>query len=92
MARLSIGDLLEEHSSVRLTVSDPACGSSQMLLAVAEINRGWEFIGQDVDLRCVHMTAIDLALRTYMATEYAGTRRRMSGERYSALASTVAAS
>ena len=34
-----------------------------MLLAVAEQNPHWEFIGQDVDLRCVRMTAINLALR-----------------------------
>jgi hypothetical protein len=34
-----------------------------MLLAVAEQNRHWQFVGQDVDLRCVRMTAINLALR-----------------------------
>ena len=34
-----------------------------MLLAVADLKPHWEFIGQDVDLRCVRMTAINLALR-----------------------------
>lgn len=34
-----------------------------MLLAAGEIQPNWEFIGQDVDLRCVRMTALNLALR-----------------------------
>lgn len=34
-----------------------------MLLAVADLKPHWEFVGQDVDLRCVRMTAINLALR-----------------------------
>lgn len=45
------------------TVSDPCCGSGRMLLAAADVNRHREFVGQDVDLRCVRMTAINLALR-----------------------------
>ncbi len=45
------------------TVCDPACGSGRMLLAVAEINPHWEFYGQDVDLRCVRLTALNLAFR-----------------------------
>ena len=45
------------------TVCDPACGSGRMLLAVAEINPHWEFHGQDVDLRCVRLTALNLAFR-----------------------------
>lgn len=44
-------------------ILDPACGSGRTLLACADINRNNEFIGQDVDLRCVRMTAINLALR-----------------------------
>ena len=44
-------------------VSDPAVGSGRNLLAAAEINPHAEFYGQDVDLRCVRMTAINLALR-----------------------------
>src|SRR5207249_1665656 len=44
-------------------VCDPACGSGRLLLAVAEIQRHWIFVGQDIDLRCVRMTAINLALR-----------------------------
>lgn len=45
------------------TVSDCCCGSGRMLLAAANLRPHWEFIGQDVDLRCVRMTAINLALR-----------------------------
>jgi len=47
----------------RKTVCDPCCGSGRMLLAAGELQPHWEFIGQDIDLRCVRMTAINLALR-----------------------------
>jgi hypothetical protein len=47
----------------RRTVNDPCCGSGRMLLAVADIQPHWHFVGQDVDLRCTRMTAINLALR-----------------------------
>lgn len=49
----------------RRSVNDPACGSGRMLLASAEIQPNWHFVGQDVDLRCVRMTAINLALRNH---------------------------
>ena len=62
MAQLQTADV-EVEPDRRPTVCDPCCGSGRMLLAVAEQNRHWEFIGQDVDLRCVRMTAINLALR-----------------------------
>ena len=45
------------------TVCDPCVGSGRNLLAAAEVNPRAEFYGQDVDLRCVRMTAINLALR-----------------------------
>lgn len=47
----------------RRTVNDPACGSGRMLLAVADQQPHWHFVAHDVDIRCVHMTAINLALR-----------------------------
>ncbi|MCC7420983.1 MAG: SAM-dependent DNA methyltransferase [Planctomycetaceae bacterium] len=68
MARLTIGESLTDQLGERRTVSDPCCGSGRMLLAVAEIHRDWKFIGQDVDLRCVRMTAINLALRNLYGT------------------------
>jgi len=47
----------------RKTVCDPCCGSGRTLLSIAKRQPHWEFIGQDIDLRCVRMTAINLALR-----------------------------
>jgi len=44
-------------------VCDPCCGSGRMLLAYADQKRAGELIGQDVDLRCVRMTAMNMALR-----------------------------
>jgi hypothetical protein len=44
-------------------ILDPACGSGRTLLAAADINPNNEFYGVDVDIRCVRMTAINLALR-----------------------------
>lgn len=47
----------------RKTVGDPCSGSGRMLLAAADIQPNWQFIGQDVDLRCVRMTALNLGWR-----------------------------
>lgn len=47
----------------RRSVADQCCGSGRMLIAAAEIQPNWKFVGQDVDLNCVRMTAINLALR-----------------------------
>lgn len=52
-----------ERAGERRRVFDPCCGSGRLLLAVAETDRTFDFVGQDVDLRCVRMTAINLALR-----------------------------
>jgi N-6 DNA methylase len=64
LAQLQISntdELGDARSSKR--VFDPACGSGRMLLAVAESQPHWEFFGQDIDRRCVQMSAINLALR-----------------------------
>ena len=47
----------------RKSVFDPCCGSGRMLLAVADRQPHRELIGQDIDLRCVRMTTLNLALR-----------------------------
>lgn len=47
----------------RKTVADPCSGSGRMLLAAAKIQPNWQFFGQDVDLRCVRMTALNLGWR-----------------------------
>lgn len=46
------------------TLSDPCCGTGRMFLAAAKAYpyRLWEFVGQDIDLRCIRITAINLAL------------------------------
>ncbi len=61
MARMTI-DGADAASGGRKSVCGPYCGSGRMLLAAADILPGWEFVGQDVDLHCVRMTAINLAL------------------------------
>lgn len=60
-------NLPEEKTDLdgRRSVNDPCCGSGRMLLAAAEIQPNWHFVGQDVDLRCTRMTAINLALRNH---------------------------
>lgn len=44
------------------SVCDPACGSGRTLLAMAKINRELWFFGSDIDLLCVKMTVLNLAL------------------------------
>ena len=46
-----------------LLVNDCCCGTGRMLLAAANINPHAEFVGQDIDARCVKITAINLGLR-----------------------------
>lgn len=66
MARMQVEpDTDEAHPACQKRVFDPACGSGRLLLAVAELQPHWEFFGQDIDLRCVRMTAINLALRNF---------------------------
>ena len=63
MANLTVGEVSDDPQHETKVVSDPCCGSGRMLLAVAELQRHWIFVGQDIDLRCVRMTGINLALR-----------------------------
>lgn len=68
MAQMNLpADLPAEKTDLdgRRSVNDPCCGSGRMLLAAAEIQPNWHFVGQDVDLRCVRMTAVNLALRNH---------------------------
>ena len=62
MASINTADS-DEQESGRKSAFDPCCGSGRMLLAIADRNPYREFIGQDIDLRCVRMTALNLALR-----------------------------
>lgn len=63
MAKITVGDVSEEEGRARKSVCDPCCGSGRMLLAVADLKPHWEFVGQDVDLRCVRMAALNMGLR-----------------------------
>lgn len=58
MAELTAGD----EPGLGRTINDPCCGSGRMLLAMAKIKPFARFVGQDADLRCVKITAINLAL------------------------------
>lgn len=45
------------------TINDPCCGTGRMLLKAGEINPNIELVGQDIDARCVRITALNLGLR-----------------------------
>lgn len=55
----------EETTNERQTpmINDPCCGTGRMLLKAGEINPKAELFGQDIDARCVWITAINLGLR-----------------------------
>ena len=59
MAQLTAGD----EPGLGRAITDPCCGSGRMLLAMAKLKPHALFIGQDADLRCVKITAINLGLR-----------------------------
>ncbi len=51
--------------SPRTLVNDPCCGSGWMLLSAAKVQPNWQFVREDVDLRCVRKTAINLGFRNH---------------------------
>lgn len=63
LASVTVGEVPAEQRYEKKSIYDPACGSGRLLLAVAEQQPHWLFVGRDVDLRCVRMCAINLALR-----------------------------
>lgn len=44
------------------SVNDCACGSGRMLLAAAKLSKDLRFYGSDIDLTCVKMATVNLAL------------------------------
>ncbi len=50
-------EIKPEHS-----VNDCACGSGRMLLAAAKLSKELRFYGSDIDLTCVKMATVNLAL------------------------------
>lgn len=64
MAQMSLPTEKTDISG-RRSINDPAVGSGRMLLAAAEVQPHWHFVGQDSDLRCCRMAALNLALRNH---------------------------
>ncbi|NQV29078.1 MAG: SAM-dependent DNA methyltransferase [Rhodopirellula sp.] len=63
MADLTTNDGQDDEAEKRRSVCDPCCGSGRMLMSVARHHPHWQFVGQDVDLRCVRLCAINMGLR-----------------------------
>ncbi len=61
MARMTLAEV-DEDAVDRRRVLDPCCGSGRMLLAVGKLQPTWELWGQDVEISCVRMTTLNLAL------------------------------
>lgn len=59
MAVMTMPDTLSDEA----LVNDPACGSGRMLIAGIQRNRFATFVGVDIDLTCVHMTALNCLVR-----------------------------
>ena len=63
LAELSIDPDARPTPEKPLVVNDPCCGTGRMLLAATKLNPYLEAVGQDIDARCVKITAINLGLR-----------------------------
>lgn len=63
IAMMQYGDDLKPGKSV----SDPACGSGRMLLAMAKLERGLIFYAADVDQMCCKMTALNMLVNSLTA-------------------------
>ena len=63
MAQMTIDPDARPENGRPIYVNDPCCGTGRMLLEASTINPHVELVGQDVDPRCAHMTAINLGLR-----------------------------
>jgi SAM-dependent methyltransferase len=64
MARLSVDADARPTADAPRLVNDACCGTGRMLLEAAKINPHVELVGQDIDPRCVKITAINLGLRS----------------------------
>jgi hypothetical protein len=64
MAELSVDPDMRLTPERPLYIQDPCCGTGRMLLEASNINRHAELVGQDIDARCVKITAINLGLRS----------------------------
>ena len=64
MAELSVDSDAQPTGDQPFYINDPACGTGRMLLEASNINPHAELVGQDIDARCVKITAINLGLRS----------------------------
>ncbi|MFH1300061.1 MAG: N-6 DNA methylase, partial [Planctomycetota bacterium] len=63
LANLTIDAEGKADDNQTQTINDPCCGTGRMLLKAGEINPKAELVGQDIDARCVRITALNLGLR-----------------------------
>lgn len=63
LAQMTIDPTARPEPGRPLYVHDPCCGTGRMLLEAATVNPHVELVGQDVDPRCVRITALNLGLR-----------------------------
>lgn len=63
MAQLSVDADGRADDGKPLLINDPCCGTGRLLLEASKINPRAEVVGQDIDARCVRISAINLGLR-----------------------------
>lgn len=61
MTMVTLGGKSTHPKLKKTTVNDPACGSGRMLLSFNAFKPGCYLVGQDLDLICTKMTAINMA-------------------------------
>ncbi|QDT41762.1 N-6 DNA Methylase [Gimesia alba] len=63
LAELTVNTEEKMNQGHTTTINDPCCGTGRMLLKAGEVNPKAELVGQDLDARCVRITALNLGLR-----------------------------
>lgn len=64
MARLSFDGGAAGADRPSPYVNDPCCGTGRLLFEAGKVNPSVELVGQDIDPRCVKITAINMGLRS----------------------------
>lgn len=63
LAQMSVDPDARPTPDKPLLVSDCCCGTGRMLLEASQVNPYAELVGQDIDARCVKISAVNLGLR-----------------------------
>lgn len=63
MSRMAIDSQERDSDSNAPTICDPCCGTGILLIEAGKISPRSELVGQDIDARCVKISAINLGLR-----------------------------